>query len=195
MVMVKKKKLTFAAWLQTGIIRVCRVHFYLIGFYAVYIIASDATHLITPKLVYQRWLAAVLLLTTVAVMWYFSRADSKHANFYRTLLYVLILADVAFASFNVYTQRGMASRAVFLFAIPIMTSALLLSRVATLMTASLATAAYVLVAVKYFVDFFNEGYKAELYIEVGFYVACFYALASLIGVVISFKHSETELGL
>lgn len=193
--MASKKKLTFASWLQTGIIRVCRVHFYLLGVYAVYIIASDATHLITPTVVYQRWLAAGLLLALTAVIWYFSRAVNNNPNFYRVLLYALILADIAFASFNVYTQRGMASRAVLLYVVPIVVSALLLSRVATLMTASLAAAAYVLVAVKYFVDFFNEGYKAELYIEVGFYAACFFALASLIGVVISFKNSETELGL
>lgn len=191
----KKQELTFAGWLQTGIIRACRVHFYIIGVYAIYIIASDATHLITPTVVYQRWLAAGLLLATTAIVWYFSRAANKNTNFYRTLLYALILADIAFASFNVYTQRGMASRAVFLFAVPIMVSALLLSRTATLMTATLATAAYVLVAVKYFVDFFNEGYKAELYIEVGFYAACFYALASLIGVIIRFKTAEKELGL
>lgn len=193
--MVKKQELTFAGWLQTGIIRVCRVHFYIIGVYAIYIIASDATHLITPVVVYQRWLAAGLLLTVTAIVWYFSRAANNNTNFYRALLYALILADIGFASFNVYTQRGMASRAVLLFAIPIMVSALLLSRVATLMTATLATAAYVLVAVKYFVDFFNEGYKAELYIEVGFYAACFYALASLISVVIRFKSAEKELGL
>lgn len=193
--MVKKKGLTFASWLQTGIIRVCRVHFYLLGVYAVYIIASDATRLITPTVVYQRWLAAGLLLAVTAIIWYFSRAVKNNPNFYRVLLYTLILADIAFASFNVYTQRGMASRAVLLYVVPIVVSALLLSRVATLMTATLAAAAYVLVAVKYFVDFFNEGYKAELYIEVGFYAACFFALASLIGVIISFKNSETELGL
>lgn len=193
--MAKKKGLTFASWLQTGIIRVCRVHFYLLGVYAIYIIASDATHLITPTVVYQRWLAAGLLVALTAIIWYFSRAVNNNPNFYRALLYALILADIAFASFNVYTQRGMASRAVLLYVIPIVVSGLLLSRVATLMTASLAAAAYVLVAVKYFVDFFNEGYKAELYIEVGFYVACFFAVASLIGVLISFKKSETELGL
>lgn len=194
--MVKKKKqLTFAGWLQTGIIRAARVHFYLIGAYAVYIIASDATHLIAPNLVYQRWLMAGLLLAVTAGAWYFARETDKTTNYYRFLLHALILADIAFCGFNIYTQRGMASRAVVLFAIPIVLSGLLLSRVATFMVAILSAVVYILAAVKYFVDFFNEGYKAELYIETGIYIAVFFGLAGLISTIISFKSAEADLGL
>lgn len=193
--MVKKRTPTFSDWLQTGVIRICRTHFYLLGIYAVYIIASDATQLITPTLVYQRCLAAGLLLSLVGGIWYAARDKGRAANFYRFLLYVLIVADIAFAGFNVYTQRGMASRAVLLFLIPIVVSALLLSRVATFFTAILSTAVYVLMAVKYFVDFFNEGYKAELYIEVAFYTAMFFVVAGLLTTLIRFKSTESDLGL
>lgn len=193
--MAKKHAPTFSDWLQTGVIRLCRVHFYLLGIYALYIIASDATHLITPVLVYKRWLATALLLSLVGAVWYAARNAQKAANYYRFLIYALIAADIAFAGFNVYTQRGMASRAVVLFAIPIIVSSLLLSRVAVFLTAILSTAVYVLSAVKYFVDFFNEGYKAELYIEVGFYVGIFFVLAALLSTIIRFRSSEKELGL
>lgn len=193
--MVKKNKFTFSDWLQTGIIRASRVHFWFIGIYAVYIIASDATHLITPVLVYQRWLVNGSLLGITGLVWYAARARSKSANFYRFLLYSLITTDTVFATFNVYTQRGMASRAVLLFTVPILLSGLLLSRVATLTTATISSALYAIAAVKYFTDFFNEGYKAELYIEVGFYIACFYVLSLLLNVIISFRNTETELGL
>lgn len=193
--MAKKHAPTFSDWLQTGVIRLCRVHFYLLGVYALYIIASDATHLITPVLVYKRWLATALLLSLVGAVWYAARNAQKTANYYRFLIYAVIAADIAFAGFNVYTQRGMASRAVLLFAIPIIVSSLLLSRVAVFLTAILSTAVYVLSAVKYFVDFFNEGYKAELYIEVGFYVGMFFVLAALLSTIIRFQSSEKELGL
>lgn len=193
--MAKKQAPTFSDWLQTGVIRICRTHFYLLGIYAVYIIAADATQLITPTLVYQRCLAAGLLLSLVGGIWYVARDKGRAANFYRFLLYALIVADIAFAGFNVYTQRGMASRAVLLFLIPIVVSALLLSRVATFFTAILSTAVYVLMAVKYFVDFFNEGYKAELYIEVAFYAAMFFIVAGLLTTLIRFKSTETDLGL
>ncbi len=191
----KKKQLTFAGWLQTGIIRASRVHFFLVGAYAVYIIASDATHLIAPTLVYQRWLMAGLLLAVTTIAWYFARETNKTTNYYRVLLYALILADIAFCGFNIYTQRGMAARAVMLFAIPIVLSGLLLSRAATYMVAILSSVVYILAAVKYFVDFFNEGYKAELYIETGLYMAMFFGLAGLISTIIRFKSAETELGL
>lgn len=193
--MARKKTPTFSDWLQTGIIRLCRVHFYLLGLYLVYIIASDATKLITPELVYQRWLASALLATVIGLVWYAARARNKTANYYRLLIYSIILADIAIAAFSIYAQRGMASRAVLLFAIPILVSALLLSRVATFLTAILCTAAYTLAAVKYFVDFFNEGYKAELYIEIGFYVGCLFVLAGLVSTLIRFKSTETDLGL
>ena len=193
--MAKKRTPTFSDWLQTGTIRISRLHFYLLGVYAIYIIASDATHLITPKLVYQRWLATALLLILAGTIWYAARKRAASANYYRFLLYGLIAADIAFAGFNVYTQRGMAARSVLLFAVPIIVSSLLLSRVAIFLTAIISTAAYVLAAVKYFVDFFNEGYKEELYIEVGFYAATFFVLAALLSAIVRFRSGESDSGL
>lgn len=190
-----KKKITLSDWLQTGLIRLCRVHFVFIAAYMVYTIAADATHLITPQLVLQRWTMNASLLIGVGIIWYLARNKIQHANYYRGLIYVLILLDITMATFNIYTQRGMASRAVMLFSVPIVVSALLLSRTALFLTAMLCTAAYSLAAVKYFVDFFNEGYKAELYIEVGLYCAVFFILAAVLATLVRFKNSETESGL
>ena len=49
-----------------------------------------------------------------------------------------------------------------------------------------------LAAVKYFVDFFNEGYKAELYIEVGFYAAMFFVLAALLSTILRFRSNDSD---
>ncbi len=166
-----------------------------VGLYAIYTVAADATHLTTPHLVLQRWYMNAVLLIGVGIIWYLARNSVRNSNYYRVLVYSLILLDITMATFNIYTQRGMASRAVMLFGIPIVVSAVLLSRTALFLTATVSTAAYSLAAVKYFVDFFNEGYKAELYIEVAFYCACFFVLAAVLSTVIRFKNSETDLGL
>ncbi len=191
--MAKKKVITFTDWLQTGLIRTCRVHFVFIAAYSVYIIAADATKLIEPELVLQRWTMNVLLLVGVVSVWYLARSSVKKSSYYRALFSIVILLDIAMATFSVYTQRGMASRAVILYCIPIVVSALLLSRTALFLTATLCAAAYSLASVKYFVVYFNEGYKAELYIEVAFYSATFFVLAGILSVLIRFKNSETHL--
>ncbi len=190
-----KKTVSFSDWLQTGLIRLTRIHFLFVFAYAIYIIISDGTHLITPELVLQRWTMNAVLLAGTVILWYLARNRVASSMYYRMLIYALILLDIAMASFNVYTQRGMASRAVMLFALPIVVSAILLSRSAIFMTAALSTAAYSLAAVRYFVVNFNEGYKAELYTEVGFYCACFFLLAAVLSVLVRFKNSESDLGL
>ncbi len=190
-----KKRPTFTDWLQSGVIRAARVQFALVALYAGYTIASDATHLINPSYVLQRWSVNLGVLAGSAVVWYLARSNTKRINYYRSLLYCLVLLDIGLATFNVYSQRGMASRAIVLYAVPIILSAILLSRVAIVMTATLSIAAYSLAAVKYFVDYFNEGYKAELYIEVGFYCGVFLLLASLLSIIVRFKQPETDLSL
>lgn len=191
MITLAKQKISFTNWLQTGLIRLCRIHFVLAGVFGVYIIASDATHLITPELVLLRWTMNAILLTGVVIIWYMARNNVDNSNYFRGLIYCLILLDIAVASFYIYTGRGMASRGVMLFAIPIVVSSILLSRTALFLVATLCVSAYSLSAIKYFVDFFNEGYKAELYIEVGFYCAVFLILAAVLSVLVRFKNPES----
>lgn len=190
-----KSKVTISDWLQTGLIRLTRIHFVLVGVLALYIIVSDTTNLITPEVVLQRWTMNAILLAVAVVIWYSARSRNANPMYYRSLIYILILADIALASFSVYTQRGMASRAVLLYALPIIVSAVLLSRTAIFTTAALCTAAYSLSAIRYFVVNFNEGYKAELYTEVGFYSACFFLFAAVLAVLVRFKNPESDLGL
>ena len=187
------KKITMKNWLQIGLIRLTRIHFVFVGVYTLYIIASDATKLIVDDVVLQRWTMNMVLLVGSVIIWGLARLQSKSSYYYRALIYILITLDIGLASFNVYTQRGMASRAVMLFALPIAVSAIMLSRRAIFMTATLCTAAYSLAAVRYFVVNFNEGYKAELYIEVGFYCACFFILSAVLSALVRFKNTETGL--
>jgi len=180
-------KKTVNGRLQSNLLNVVRLHFVYALLFAIQIIVYDAWKLITPEAVLERWIVAAMLFVVATVVWYLAHNKNIAAKFYRGLLLALILADIGVASFSVYTQRGMASKAVVLYVLPIMVSAVLASRAAILATAALCIAAYFTTAVSYFVLNFNEGYKIELYGEVIFYSAFFLLLASLMKVIISPK--------
>lgn len=184
------KKVTFSDWLQAGTLRLSRVHFFFVSAIIAQIILYDAGKILTPTLVMWRWIAAIILLLGTGTVWHLAHNQNKSVGFYKKLIYGLILLDIAVATFGVYTQRGMASRAVFLYAIPIAVSAILLSRVALFTTAIISIAAYTAAAVTYFVLNFNEGYKIELYGEIGFYSAMFLILAGMLSAVIHFRNSN-----
>lgn len=166
-------------------VRLARVHFGLVVAYAIFIVASDAWNLVTRQLTSQRWLMCGLLLVVTTIVWLLARGRVKNDNYYRFLIFALVAVDIALAAFAIYTERGMASRGVALFAIPIVASAVLLSRAAIFGTAALCTATYVMAATRYFYVNFNEGYKIELYGTLALYSASFFVLAAILWIVVS----------
>lgn len=170
--------------LQQSILGVSRIHFFYVLAFAASIIVYDASHLIEPEAVLYRWKLAVAMAVITTVVWYIARTKNSGLSLLKWSVTLLVIADILFAALLVYADRGMASVAVALYAVPIATSAALLSRSAILATASLCTASYALASVKYFVDFFNEGYKVQLYSTIGFYGATFFIIALLITTVI-----------
>lgn len=182
---------TLARQLQSNSIRLGRIHFGLVAAYAGLIIASDSWNLVTRQLTSQRWLMFGMLLIVTTVSWYLSRAADRSTLYYRTLMVLIILADVALATFAIYTERGMSSRGVALYFIPIVSSSLLLRRSAIFGTAALATASYVMAATRYFYVYFNEGYRIELYSTLGFYSACFFVVAAVLWVLTSEKDGSS----
>jgi hypothetical protein len=184
------KKAKSSNWLHAGVWRVSRLHF----IYAIVLIAQtviyDAWKLITPDAVLRRWYVTAGLLFVTTVVWYIARNKVQSANVCKLLVAALVLTDIAVASFNVYTQRGMASRAIMLYAIPLIVSAVLMSRSALFATAALSVVAYTTTAVAYFVLNFNEGYKIELYGEVGFYSVMLFLLASMLWIVVRAKRGD-----
>lgn len=178
-------------WLRTSVLRITHWHFLYVALLIGQAILYDASKLITPDVVLKRWLVATMLLAVTAVVWFLTKGKlSTSTVFYKCLVFALIVADIIVASFNIYTQRGMSSRAVLLYVIPIIISAILMSRVALFATAILCIAAYTATAQAYFVLNFNEGYKVELYGETGFYSASFLILAGLLWTVIRLKRKH-----
>lgn len=188
----KQNNVTYADWLRVSIQRVAVTNFILLIGYCIQIMALDAWHVIVPEIVLQRWLAVSITLSMVAVMWYLAHNRNNSIATFKRILFGIILSDIAFAAFNIYVQRGMSSRAIFLFAIPIIISAVLLNRAAIYATAIISAAAYIGTAVAYFVLNFNEGYKAELYGEIGFYALALIALAGLLSTLVRFGGNTND---
>lgn len=189
---MKRKSLTLSDWLRSGVKRICYGHFVLLLAFAVQTVVMDAWHVIVPEIVLKRWLASAVVLSIVAVVWYLAHNRNNDIATYKRLVFSLVASDIAFAAYNVYLQRGMAAKAVALFAVPIIVSAVLLSRSAIFATAMLSTAAYLIASVSYFVLHFNEGYKTELYAETAFYAASFFVIATLLSVVVRFGGDSSD---
>jgi hypothetical protein len=174
--MIKKQKLDIGH----ALLRMCRVHFVYVFLYMLSIIIFDSWNLLSHEAVLQRWTLAGALLVITTIIWYLCKLQLKNQDVYKVLLIVLLVADIIFAAVNVYWQRGMASKAVMLFALPIICAALVRSRSLLIATASLSVAAYSTAAVRYFYDNYGQGLRVELYGEIFFYSGLFFVLAGLL---------------
>jgi hypothetical protein len=181
--MAKKQK-SISSWLQTTTVRLTRVHFAYIAFYLASLIIFDSWNLYTHEAVGQLWTAGAVFLVVNAILWFASRLKSKNQWYYIAVVLVLLAADIAFASYNVWWQHGLASKALMLYAVPIVASAALRSRSILLATTTVSAAAYSMVAVRFFFRNYGLGYRVELWGTVGFYSAMFFVLALLLMVVI-----------
>lgn len=188
---MKQSNKAKVSWLRTNTVRVSRIHFIYILLFAAQILVYDAWNLIAPISVMQRWIVTAAMLITTTAVWFLAHSRIRSTNIYKTLFGILLLQDVAVASFSVYSQRGMASRAVMLYAVPIIISTVLRNSRAVFATAAFCIAAYVTTTVSYFVLNFNEGYKIELYGEISFYCITFLLLAMLLSVIIRSRQNNS----
>lgn len=93
---------------------------------------------------------------------------------------ILLIFDVLFAAMNVYWTRGMASKAVVLFVVPIISAGLSRSRSLLLATTTVSAAAYSIASVRYFYENYGQGLRVELYGEIVFHTLFFFVLAGLL---------------
>ncbi len=179
--MVKAK----TSWLEPIALRITRTHFAYVVFYGFALVIFDTWNLLTHDAAAERWLATGVLLVVTTLIWYAIRLPFLGKNRHFFLVWLLIIADILFASWNVYTQRGMASKAVALFIVPIVTAALLRSRSTLLAATSLSATSYALACIQYFYNHYGEGYRVELWGEVFFYAALFFVITWLLLVFIT----------
>lgn len=173
-----------AGWLQTNTVRVARAHFAFVAIYMISIVVFDSWNLYTHEAVSLRWTFAAGLLVLTSLVWYVGRMKFKSQSWYVNLVLLLIAADIIFAGLNVYWERGLDSKSVVLFAVPLIAAATLRSRSTLLVTSVLATAAYSTAAVRYFYQHYGESYRVELYGYLTFYCALFFVFAWLLWIII-----------
>lgn len=157
--MAKKSKKQSEQFLS--LTRVNRTVFFFIGLAALTIIVIDSGNLIPREAVIDRWAALSVLLIINTLVWYFSSKESRNSVGILTAL--MALSCLVFAGYTTYWERGMASTSTILYVIPLLIIATLKSRHALLAMATLAVGTHSLAAVKYFNDYFNEGYRIQLW--------------------------------
>ncbi len=160
--------------------KIALLHIFFTVLYSLQTIIFHAAKVVTPEVTWWRWMAASALLFVAASLWMIARKRHLPVHIYQASLWLIILADLAFAAFNVYVQRGYASNSVILFLIPIVVAAAFASRSTLIGTALLASATYAATTVSYFHLNFNEGYLSELYGEMAINTGVFFLTALLL---------------
>lgn len=176
------KKSDILDHLHTTARKIALLHICFAVLYSVQTIVFHASKVVTSEVVWWRWLAACALLIIATCAWMLARKRHLPTHLYQSCLWIIIFADLAFAAFNVYIQRGYASNSVILFLIPIVVAAAFASRSALIGTALLSTATYAATTVSYFHLNFNEGYLSEMYAEIALNSGVFVLTAALLWV-------------
>ncbi len=170
-------------WLRAGALRLARIHLLLFTVYAVMVGVFDSSHLMTPDIITRRAILVTLAGVVASVTWFAAHKEQTEPMYYKRLIYGLIVLDVIFAGLSLYTDRGVASRDVALFALPILSAAALVNRSAIYGAALLSTVSYFIASMRYYYMHPNEMYHVELYGMLAFHSIIFFVIAALVWVV------------
>jgi hypothetical protein len=178
------RKQVLKDWLQVSSVRITRVRFVLLAVFVLVTLVSDAWNLIAPGVVLHRWTALAIFTIINTIIWYSSRNNVKSEFYYKALIYIQVIVDILAISLLIYSQRGIASQAVILYVLPLITVATILTRSAVFAAAALASSAYVLTVIRYQFLHPGESYKVELYAEAFFFSAVLFITAALLTILI-----------
>jgi hypothetical protein len=178
----KKKKSTNKPQVNS-LTRVTRSIYFALGFYVLSIIVFDSGNLITRDAVIDRWTLATGLLAINTVIWYIASQTGIKQNKQHIATYILTTTLLIFAGFTTYWERGMASTSTIFYVLPLLVIATIKNRHALLTTAIVSSATYGYAGVKYFNDFFNEGYRVQLWGHLVLYVGMIFTVTWLIMVI------------
>jgi len=170
--------------------RVSRTIYFFIAFYALSIVIFDSGNLITKEAVVQRWTLATVLLVVNTVAWFLSSQRRHAVNTQRILIAIVVFTLIGFAGYMTYWERGMASTSTILYVLPLLVAATAKNRHALLATATLSAGTYCFAAVKYFNDFFNEGFRIQLWGNLAFYTGAIFTCAWLIMIVAGLRQDS-----
>ncbi len=175
---MNKKSISKNGQNNLSLTRTARTLFFFVSIFASSIVTFTSSNLIFGEAITNRWIlfSALLLATIIAwVIGYKSKTSFK-----RIATLILSAVLIIFAGFMTYYERGMASNSTLFYALPLLVVATLKNRHLLLATAGLSAGTYALASVKYFNDFFNEGYKVQLWGNIVLYAGTIFTVAWLI---------------
>lgn len=186
--MVKRK--TNKAIDSLSLTRVTRTVYFILAVYGLSIVIFDAGNLIVRDSIINRWLLLTFVLSINTLAWYVAAAGKNTLIPPALVTLLLTLSLLILAGLNTYWERGMASTSTLLYILPLLTVATLKNRHALLAVAVLTAGTYTFAAVKYFNDFFNEGYRVQLWGNVVLYSGIIFASAWLIMILVGLRHDS-----
>ncbi len=184
------KKKTSGVNNSFNLTRSTRTLYFFIVIYALSIVLFDAGNLITRDAVIQRWTLASVLLAVNTLVWFASSQSKSKPTQNTLLIYLLTITLVVFAGFTSYWERGMASTSTIFYVLPLLVVSTVHNRHALLATTVLSSGTYAFATVKYFNDFFNEGYRIQLWGQLFLYVGTIFASAWLIMILVDLHHDS-----
>jgi len=182
-----KKETSEAITLRRHSRQAAKLGFAFIAIYIVSILIYTAWKLLTRDALTERWAVAAIALGANTILWIFSDKKGFAPLYYRGIIFLLMCMYLAVATFSIYTERGMASNSIILYAIPLVIASLTYSARAIFATAALASITYSAAAISYFRHFPSEGYKVELYGQLVFYSAILFLIAGLLWILMRSK--------
>lgn len=171
-------------WLRTATIRLARIHFLLMFLYGGSIILFDSSHLMAPEIITKRAVTISTALVISTVAWTLAHKHVENSAYYKWIVYSLIVMDLVVAGLSVFWDRGVASREVVLFAVPIISAAVLVNRTIIFATAALSVATYVAAVTRYDYLHPNELMNVELYGVTAIYSAMMFVFAAILWIVV-----------
>lgn len=185
LLMVKKLKSKESTLSLTHITRTI---YFFIGFFALSIIIFDSGNLLVRDAVIDRWSLVTVLFVINTLAWFVGSLQKTNLRSLAT--YGLTISLILFAGFMTYWERGMASSSTIFYILPLLCIATLRNRHALIASAALSAGAYALSAVKYFNDYFNEGYRVQLWGNIALYTSTILVCAWLLMVIAGLRRDS-----
>jgi len=181
--MAKKKRSTPT---DLDVTRITRTLYFFIAILALTIVVFDAGNLIQREAVSRRWILLTIALGANTTAWFLGGVNSlkKFVIFGLSLMFILV------AGLLTYWERGMASSSTIFYIIPLLIVTSLKNRHALIATAIISAGTYALASVKYFNDFFNEGYRIQLWGSLLQYIGTIFIAAWLIMIITGLRRDS-----
>jgi hypothetical protein len=155
-----------------------RTLFYFLGIFALTLVIFDSGNLLPKDAVVDRWTALFIVFIVNTIAWFIGSQGTLYSK--KILTFLLGLVLLGFAGATTYWERGMASTSTILYVLPLLVVATLKNRHALLAATLLAIGTYALATVTYFNNYFNEGYRIQLWGSIVLYSGSMLVVAWLI---------------